>query len=149
MRTKFNKSWNKSKNPGKKRKYVANAPLHLKRNLLSVNLSKELRKKYATRNVPIRKGDTVEIMKGKFKKKKGKITQVFLKRAKVTIEKIQVTKQDGSKADVKLRPSNLRIVELNLDDRKRKIGNKKKELTKKIENKKIENKKLKDIKEKK
>jgi len=87
--------------------------------MLSVNLSKELRKKFKKRNIVVRKGDTVKIMIGKFKKKTGKITAVNVKTSKVIIEGITVKKQDGSKANIKMRPSNLQIIELNLDDKKR------------------------------
>ena len=38
---------------------------------------------------------------------------------KITIEGIQVKKLDGSKVNVNLRPSNLQIIELNLEDKKR------------------------------
>jgi len=121
MKTKFNTSWKASKQPRKQRKYLANAPLHLKKKLLGVNLSKELRKKYGKRTIAIRKGDSVKIMRGKFKKKKGKVNEVSLKFSKVIVDGIQVKKQDGSKANVKLQPSNLQIIELNLEDKKRKI----------------------------
>ena len=121
MKRKFSKSWKSSKQPKKQRKYLANAPLHLKKKLVSVNLSKELRKKHGKRNIPVRKGDTVKVMKGKFKKKQGKVISVELKRSKISIEGIQRKKQDGSKVNVKLQPSNLQIIELNLEDRKRKI----------------------------
>ena len=116
---KFSLSWKASSKPKKQRKYKANAPLHLKRKLLSCNLSKELRKKYLIRNVPVRKGDTVKILRGKFKKKEGKVTEVFLKLSKIVVEGIQVKKQDGSKANIKLQPSNVQIINLNLDDKKR------------------------------
>jgi len=119
MKNKFSKHWRASKQPRKQIKYAANAPLHLKRKMLSVNLSKELRKKFKKRNIVVRKGDTVKIMIGKFKKKTGKITAVNVKTSKVIIEGITVKKQDGSKANIKMRPSNLQIIELNLDDKKR------------------------------
>ena len=63
MNKKFSTSWKASKRPGKQRKYSANAPLHLKKKFVSVNLSKELRKKYEKRNIPVKKGDMVKIMK--------------------------------------------------------------------------------------
>ena len=119
MKNKFSKHWRASKQPRKQIKYAANAPLHLKRKMLSVNLSKELRKKFKKRNIVVRKGDTVKVMIGKFKKKTGKITAVNVKTSKVIIEGITVKKQDGSKANIKMRPSNLQIIELNLDDKKR------------------------------
>ncbi len=126
MKQEFSTHWNSSKRPSKQRKYIAKAPLHIKRKLLSVNLSKELRKKYSRRNIPVVKGDTVKVMRGKFKNKIGKITNVFTKISKVTLEGIQVKKQDGSKANIKLRPSNLQITELNLNDKKRIKTNKEK-----------------------
>lgn len=119
MKQKFSKSWKASKQPRKQRKYLANAPLHLKRKMLSVNLSKDLRKKHGKRNVVVRKGDIVQIMRGKFKKKKGKVLIVKIKTSEVHVEGIQVKKRDGSKVNVKLKPSNLQIVELNLEDKKR------------------------------
>lgn len=119
MKQEFNKSWKASKQPRKQRKYSAKAPLHIKNKMMSVNLDKELRKKYGTRNISVRKGDTVKVMRGKFKGKKGKITKVVLKDSRVLIEGIQIKKLDGSKSDVKIRPFKLQIVELDLEDKKR------------------------------
>ena len=119
MKKKFSKFWKSSKQPRKQRKYLANAPLHIRKKFVSVNLSKDLRKKYGKRNVQIKKGDIVKIMNGKFKGKQGKIIGVKLKISKVIMEGIQVKKQDGSKVNVKLQPSNLQIIELNLEDKKR------------------------------
>lgn len=115
----FSKKWKASKNPSKKRKFLAKAPIHIKRKLLSVNLSKDLRKKHETRNVVIRKGDKVKIMRGKYKGTSGKVIKVQTKKLKIYIEGIQATKIDGSKVDVPMRASNLQIVELNLEDKKR------------------------------
>lgn len=147
MKQKFSKHWKSSKHPRKQRKYRANAPLHIKKKFVSVNLSNELRKKYGKRNLPVRKGDIVKIMVGKFKKKQGKILEVKLKISKVIVEGIQIKKMGGSKANVKMQPSNLQIIELNLDDKKRmkKLGVKKEE--KKME-KKEEKSESKEIKTK-
>ena len=57
-------------------------------------------------------------MKGKFKKKQGKVTEVNMKRLKIFVEGIQIKKQDGSKANIPLKPSNLQIIELNLEKRR-------------------------------
>jgi len=119
MKKEFSKHWKASKQPRKQRKYLANAPLHIRKKFISVNLSKELRKKYEKRNIPVKKGDVVKIMRGKFKKKQGKVIEVKLKTSKIFIEGIQVKKQDGSKVNVRLQASNLQIIELNLEDRKR------------------------------
>lgn len=123
MNKEFSKNWKASKQPRKQRKYLANAPLHIKKKQLSTNLSKELRKKVGKRNVIIKKEDKVKIMRGKFKGKTGKVLQVLTKLKKVIIEGIQVTKKDGSKANLKLENSNLQIIELS--ERKNKNKEKK------------------------
>ena len=119
MNQEFNTSWKASKRPGKQRKFVAKAPLHIKQKLVAAHLSKELREKYKRRSVSLRKGDTVKIMAGKFKDKTGKVTKVLLKTSKILVEGIQVKKQDGSKSDVKLVPCKMQIIQLNLDDKRR------------------------------
>ena len=102
---------------------------------MSVNLSKDLRKKQGKRNIPIRKGDTVKIMRGKFKKKTGKVIEVSIKYSKIMIEGMQIKKQDGSKINAKFRSSNLQITDLNLDDKKR-MKTQKENKTKEIKEKK-------------
>jgi len=119
MKKKFSTSWKSSKQPRKQRKYLAKAPLHLKRKVLSVNLSKELRKSQGKRSIVVRKNDKVKILRGKYKKKTGKVVRVFTKLGKVEVEGIQVKKLEGSKVNVKLQPSNLQIIELNLEDKRR------------------------------
>ena len=119
MKSLFSKHWKGSKQPRKQRKYVYNAPLHIKHKFLSAHLSKELRKKHGKRSLPVRKGDEVLVMRGSFKKKKAKILSVNLKKSKVTLEGIQRSKRDGTKVQISFSPSVLQIVSLNLDDKKR------------------------------
>jgi len=119
MKKKFSTHWKASKQIRKQRKYVANAPLHIKRKMINSELSKELKEKYKIRNISLRKNDEVKITKGKFKGKQGKIIKINTKKMKVYIEGIQVKKQDGSKTNVPLKAPNLQIVNLNLEDKKR------------------------------
>ncbi len=111
MEKEFSTHWKASSQPRKQRKYLANAPLHLRKKFVSINLSKELRKKFGKRNIPAKKGDKVKVCVGKFKGKTGKILSVNLRTSKVVVEEMQVKKMDGSKANVKLQPSNLQIIE--------------------------------------
>jgi large subunit ribosomal protein L24 len=119
MKQEFSTSWLSSSQPRKQRKYTFNAPLHIRHKFLSSHLSKDLRKKYGKRALPLRKGDEVLVMRGSFYKSKGKISQVDLKDSKVAIEGIQRTKKDGSKVNLYFYPSNLSIISLNLDDKRR------------------------------
>ena len=120
MKTKWSKDWNSSIRPGKQRKYRYNAPLHIKQTFLHVHLSPELRKKYSIRNIGVRKGDTVSIVRGQHRKKKGKVQRVHLRRQKVFMEGLEQTRKDGAKSFIAFEPSNLMITELDLGDKKRK-----------------------------
>ena len=123
----FSRHWKSSTKPKKQRKYRHNAPLHIKKNMLAANLSKELRKKFGRRSLPLRKGDRVKILRGEFRKKTGKVEIVERKSLRVYIEGIEETKRDGTKVKTGIHPSNLQIVDLHLEDKKRikKLGGKK------------------------
>src|SRR3990167_7672736 len=112
MKNKFSTKWKASSQPRKQRKYRANAPLHIRKKFVNLNLSKDLRKKQKKRSLQAKKGDKVKIMRGKFKGEVGKILEVNLKSSKIIVEGIQAKKQDGSKVNLKLQPSNLQIIEL-------------------------------------
>lgn len=109
----------KSKKPKKQRKFLYTAPLHIRRKLLAAHLSKELRGKYSTRSMSVRKGDEVEVMRGKFKKRTGKIARVSTKKYRVYIEGVMVKRTDGTERQAAIHPSKLKIIKLNLDDKKR------------------------------
>ncbi len=119
MKQEFSNKWIGSRQPRKQRKYLANAPLHIRHKMISAHLSKELRKKYGKRNFPLRKNDAVKIMRGEYKKKTGKISEINMKKMKVLIDGIYKSKRDGTKIKIYFQPSNLQISELNLDDKKR------------------------------
>ncbi|HDI47223.1 MAG TPA: 50S ribosomal protein L24, partial [Candidatus Methanomethylia archaeon] len=53
-----------SKQPKKQRKAVYQSSLHRRRKMLVAPLSPQLRGEYGVRNLPVRKGDTVLIMRG-------------------------------------------------------------------------------------
>lgn len=117
----FKTSWKSSKQPKKQRKYRSNAPLHIKHKFMASHLSKELRQKHNKRSITLRKGDKIKILRGNFKGKSGVVERVVSKRDKVYVNGIEVIKKDGTKQLVPLRPSNLLITQLNLDDKKRKL----------------------------
>ena len=131
MKSKFSTSWIRSVQPRKQRKFRANAPLHTKHKFLSANLSKTLRGKYGKRSIPVRKGDEVTVMRGSFKKKRAKISDINLKRSRVVLEGIQRSKKDGTKVNVYFNPSSLQLQTLNVDDKKRLIVLERKNVPKK------------------
>ena len=113
-------NWNTSIRPNKQRKFRFNAPLHVKQKFLHTLLSKDLRKKYGSRSVLLRKGDTVTVLRGQYKKKKGKVSRTSIQKGRVFIEGIENLKKDGNKTLVAFQPSNLMITDLELSDKRRK-----------------------------
>jgi large subunit ribosomal protein L24 len=109
----------KSKKPRKQRKFLYNAPLHLRRKMISSHLSKELRQQYKKRSLPLRKGDEVKVMRGKFKGVVGKVVRIDTKKYKVYVDTVKKKRSIGTEYLVPLSPSNLMIVKLNLDDKYR------------------------------
>lgn len=116
---KFSLTWKNSKQPKRQRKYKSNAPLHLRGNFLNVHSSKELRKQYNRRSLRLRTGDTVKILRGEFKNKTGKVEHVDLKRGKINISDMVVTKKDGTKSYIPFEPSNLMLMEIKTEDKER------------------------------
>jgi len=112
MKKKFSPHWKESRQTRKQRKYRANAPLHIRQKFVSANIIKELRGKYG-RSMPVRNGDTVKIMRGKFSGKTGKVSKVDLKRGRISVEGMQIQKKDGTKVNVYFNPSKVQITQVN------------------------------------
>jgi len=139
MKSAFSKSWNRSKQPRKQVKFRVNAPHHIRRKFMSAHLDKPLREKYGRRSIEVRKGDEVKIMRGKFKKKQGKIGTVDIKNTRVQVDGINRTKKGGEKIETWFHPSSVKIISLNVEDKRRLRKEKKtdtKELNKKEKDKK-------------
>ena len=62
---------------------------------MSGHLSKDLKTKYDVRSIPVRKGDTVKVVRGTFKGREGKVTTVYRKKWCVHVEKITREKVNG------------------------------------------------------
>ena len=120
MKSNFSKRWNSSKQPRKQVKFRANAPNHIKKTFMGSTLDKPLRTKYGRRNIEVRKGDEVKIMRGKFKGKQGKVGDADIKNTRIQVDGIQrAGKGGGEKLITWFHPSKVKIIILNTDDKKR------------------------------
>jgi large subunit ribosomal protein L24 len=108
-----------SQQPRKQRKWLAKAPLHARHKLVSATLSEELRVKYKRRSLPVRKGDTVKIMRGALKGHTGEIMSVDLSKYKVYVNGVTAKKSDGTDVEKPVHPSNVMITGLHEEDKKR------------------------------
>lgn len=119
MKSEFSKTWNSSKQPRKQVKFRANAPNHIKRTFMGSTLDKALREKYGRRTIEVRKGDEVKIMRGRFKGKQGKVGIVDVHQTRIQVDGIQRTKAGGEKLETWFHPSKVKIIILNVEDKKR------------------------------
>nr|AJS12386.1 50S ribosomal protein L24P [uncultured archaeon] len=87
---------------------------------MSAHLSEELIKKYKRRNISVKKGDKIIIMRGQFKGKLGLINKVNLRKLRIYVDGAEIAKKDGTKSFYPIHPSNVLIKELNLEDKERK-----------------------------
>jgi large subunit ribosomal protein L24 len=117
------------KDPRKQRKRLYNAPAHLRHKLMAAPLSPELISSKGAKSLPVRKGDTVRVMRGDHAGFEGKVNRVDLKRYRIFLEGLTREKVDGTNIFVSVHPSKVMIKNLKLDDKWRKaIVERKKEL---------------------
>ena len=103
----------------KSRKAHFSAPSSLRRILMSAPLSTDLRQKYNVRSMPVRKDDEVQVVRGTYKGREGKVVQVYRRKWVIHIERITREKVNGSTVNVGINASKVVITKLRLDkDRK-------------------------------
>jgi large subunit ribosomal protein L26e len=88
---------------------------------MSSSLSKELRNKHHARSLPVRKDDEVRIVRGKYKGREGKVTQVYRKKWVIHVDRVQRDKANGSSVPIGIHPSNVVIINIKLDKDRRAI----------------------------
>lgn len=105
-----------STQPRKQRKERDEAPLHQRNRFVRATLAEDLRQEYNTRSVRVSEGDTVEIMRGDYAGEEEEVVRVDLDETKVYVENVTVEKTDGEEVPRPVDASNLRVIDLNLDD---------------------------------
>ena len=119
--------------PSKQRKRLYQAPVTERYRRFSAPLSTKLKESHGTNSVPVRKGDTVMIMRGDRKGSEGKVTQINRKKYRIFVEGATREKVDGTTTLIPIHPSKVMITRLNLDDKWRKKILERKGVTEKAE----------------
>jgi large subunit ribosomal protein L24 len=117
--TKYSRGWHSSTNARNQRMARRLAPLHMRERLLRTNISAELSQRYETNSLPVKIGDRVKIMKGDHKGKMSKVSRVDHKLLKVYLEDIKVKRADGREVAIPFQASNLQIISLGSEDKRR------------------------------
>ena len=115
----WSRTWKSSTDPQKQRKYRENAPQHVKDNFISANLSHNLREELGTRNIGIRNGDRVQVMRGDRKGAEGIVNKIDRENGRIYIDGVEKEAVDGSVHQIPLRPSNVQLQSLNLSEEDR------------------------------
>jgi large subunit ribosomal protein L24 len=109
----------------KQRRAKMDAPFHKRRRMVAAHLDSSLIREYNVRSVPVRKGDTVKIIRGskEIKGTENKVASIDLSSYKIIIENVTVAKADGTQTERPVDPSDVVITKLDLSDswRKRKL----------------------------
>ena len=101
------------------RKAFHTAPSHVRRVQMSARLSKDLRKQYGVRAVPLRKDDEVRIMAGRHAGQTGKVSTMYRLKRVVYVDGQTVEKTNGTTQPRPIQASNVEITRIKLDsDRK-------------------------------
>jgi large subunit ribosomal protein L24 len=87
--------------------------------MIHSTLADNLREEYGMRSIRVIKGDNVRVMRGEYNGIEGKIEKVNTQRGTLAIEGIQREKVRGGNVKVQIHASNVKIIGLNLDDKKR------------------------------
>lgn len=117
-------------NPNKQRKAIWNTSNSRMNRHLSAPLSSGLQTRHEVKSLPVRKGDTVKIVRGDFNGVEGKVTEVDRSRNRLYVEGVTREKVAGTQTKMTIHPSKVQITNLTLDDRWRsKSLEKKKSLT--------------------
>ncbi len=110
----------KSKQPRKQRKFLYKAKWHIRHKLLAAPLSKGLADQHGVKSLPVRKVDTVLVVRGDSKGTEGKVAGVDYTKLRVHVENVKKKKADGSEYYFPIHPSKVVITKLNLKDERRK-----------------------------
>ncbi|KAI8918902.1 translation protein SH3-like domain-containing protein [Entophlyctis helioformis] len=103
----------------KSRKAHFSAPSNIRRKIMSAALSKELREKHNARSLTLRKGDEVQVVRGTFKGREGKVVTVYRRKFVIYIEKLTRDKVNGGSVPIPIHPSNVVITKVHMNaDRK-------------------------------
>ena len=108
--------------------------------MVAAHLAEDLMLRYKRRSIRVIKGDTVKIMRGGYRGRVGKVRKVDVKKQRIEVEGITITKVDGKSVPYPVHASNVMITKLNLTDpwRRRKLEEKLSEEEKKVVEKEAE-----------
>jgi ribosomal protein uL24 len=102
--------------PRRQRRALYQAPTSERRRRMTVPLSRELRRRFGRRRVPVHKGDTVRVLSGSFAGQEERIARISRREYSVTLERVTLKTAEEKLKPLAIRTSHLVITRLNLAD---------------------------------
>jgi ribosomal protein uL24 len=102
--------------PRRQRRAMYTASTAERRRRMTVPLSRELRRRFRRRSVPVRKGDTVRVLAGSYVGREDRVAKVSRRDYSVTMENVTLKTAEEKLTPLALRLSHLVITRLNLAD---------------------------------
>jgi large subunit ribosomal protein L24 len=105
--------------PSTRRKNLFQAPKHRRHKQFSASLSSDLKGQHGVNAFPVKTGDTVRVTRGDRAGFEGKITSVNRNKYRIFVEGVTREKVDGTAIPIPIHPSKVMIINLNMDDKRR------------------------------
>jgi large subunit ribosomal protein L24 len=102
--------------PRQQRKALYEADLFERRRRMAVPLSRDLRRRYGRRQLPVRKGDTVRVLSGSYVGREERVAKVDLRGYSVTLDNVTGKTADAKLKPLPIKPNPLVLTKLNLSD---------------------------------
>jgi large subunit ribosomal protein L24 len=102
--------------PRRQRKALYTAPTFQRRRRMTVPLSRDLRRRFAARSLPVRKGDTVRVLSGSFEGREERVAKVNRRSYSVILDNVTLKTGEDKLKPLPIRTSHLVLTRLNLSD---------------------------------
>jgi large subunit ribosomal protein L24 len=104
------------RSPRRQRRALYTASTFERRVRMAVPLSRELRRRFRRRSVPLRKGDTVRVMSGSFVGREERVAKIDRRGYSVTLDNVTLKTGEAKLKPLPIRTSHLVLTKLNLAD---------------------------------
>jgi ribosomal protein uL24 len=102
--------------PRRQRKALYTASTFERRRRMTVPLSRDLRRRFHARSLPVRKGDTVRVLSGSFVGREERVAKVERRSYSVILDNVTVKTGEEKRKPLPIRTSHLVLTRLNLSD---------------------------------
>ncbi|OHT11006.1 ribosomal protein L24 [Tritrichomonas foetus] len=109
----------------KVRKQFFNATKEEKHVSMSAPLSKDLQNTHGIKRLPIRRDDEVEVVRGQYKTRSGRVVAVKLSTMRINVESVTKQKLSNETVFIPIHPSNVVITKIKMDKYRKNLIEKK------------------------